>query len=37
MSDIELTSIIARAEKKLAEYSQMPNDKTNNMKDNVLE
>jgi hypothetical protein len=37
MSDMELTSAIDREEKKLLEYSNMPNDEMNEMKDKVLE
>ncbi len=37
MSDAELTSAIARAEKKLDEYNQMPNDEINKMKDKIIE
>jgi len=37
MSDVELTSAIAREEKKLLDYNNMPNDEMNKMKDKVLE
>jgi ABC-type oligopeptide transport system substrate-binding subunit len=37
MSDAELTGAIAREEKKLAEYNNMPNDEMNSMKEKVVE